>query len=221
MSLYANEERPTGFLRTKDRKYLEDREGYLEEYTRQAANNRKREIKKRIAHAFVDLAMISDVVDEERRDELLEGAADELEKFGQVKQSLDHGPPFILPRAVSVLYEFVEDTRGDDFEGTLRLAVQLFQNPDIGAREIVVNPAEVKIGEADTIDLDEVEEKMERGETHKMSEEELRYAVNISNDEFRDRMKNLIDEHDVPAREAYASARSHFRVKNEQHERDE
>jgi hypothetical protein len=219
--LYVNEERPTGFLRTKDRKYLEDREGYLEEYTRQAAYNRKREIKKRLAHALIDMAMLSDAVDDERRDELLEGAADELEKFGQVKQSLDGGPPFILPRAVSVLYGFVEETRGDDFEDTLRLAVQLFQNPDIGPREVVVNPAEVKIGEADTIDLDEVEKKMERGETHKMSEEELRYAVNISNDEFRDRMKNLIDEHDVPAREAYESARSHFRAKNKQPENGE
>jgi hypothetical protein len=34
-------------------------------------------------------------------------------------------------------------------------------------------------------------------------------------------MKNLIDEHDVPAREAYESARSHFRAKNKQHENDE
>jgi hypothetical protein len=185
MSLYADEERTTGFLRKNDREYLENPEGYGEDHAspRQTRYNRKEAIKKRLAHALIDMAMLSDVVDDELRHEVLIGASEEAARsFGEnLDEKLGN-----LPLPVSLMYELVEDYMSVNYSTVLELAVMMYtqrvtaggKNDDILAL-LKTADVEVEIKEPETIDLDELGEKLVKGQYFDMTEKELLATVQV------------------------------------------
>ena len=196
MSLYTGEGRPTGFLRKSDRRYLKDPEGYVEEHTRQTGNNRRRAIKQRLAQTFVDLTLLSHV-DDEVRDDLLEGAAEELDAFEEKRRDRlgelrEDGDVSDISRfeeyqqttqqtdltAMSLLYEFFEDHVGvgfDDFLGAA-ITVAVRRNTD-REREFTLSAANVDIDEPEKVDTERVREKVEKGRYFDLDRSELLYTV--------------------------------------------
>jgi len=176
MSLYADEERTTGFLRKNDREYLENPEGYGEDHAspRQTRYNRKETIKKRLAHAFVDMAMLTDEVDNELRADLLEGADEELENAKEQLTDMDTA----VPETISVLYELVEDVRGESFEDAVAAGVtEAARRQRPGRDEYVLTGSGVTINPPETIDIDGVREKVENKQYFDLSRAELLYVV--------------------------------------------
>jgi hypothetical protein len=176
MSLYADEERTTGFLRKNDREYLENPEGYGEDHAspRQTRYNRKEAIKKRLAHALIDMAVLADQPDDMRAD-LLEGANEELGEFLEGRG----GPPArAVPETISVLHELVEDIRGESFEDAVAAGVtEAARRQRPGNDEFVLTGSGVTINPPETINIERVREKVENKQYFDLSRAELLYVV--------------------------------------------
>jgi len=196
MSLYTDEDRPTGFLTKHDRRYLEDPGGYVEEHTRQTGSNRRRSIKQRLAQTFVDLTLLTHV-DDELRDDLLEGAAEELESFedgrkdrlGELRKEGDlsgvggfeeyqQATQQTDLTAMSLLYEFFEDHVGVNFDDFLGAAVTIaVRRGTDRKREFTLSAANVDIDEPEKVDTERVHEKVEKGRYFDLDRSELLYAI--------------------------------------------
>jgi hypothetical protein len=219
--VYENEERPRGFLGKKDRDFLNNPTSYGNDKKtpRQARYQRRKAIKERIAHAFVDMAMLADVTNEELLDELLGGAADELYKLEEV----DRRTPFMMS-AMSLIYDFVERARADknhlsdDVDNRFERAVAAGMTRSESRRsddELVLSAASVDIEDPKVITPDNVRQKVDEGRIHELDEEELLFVVYTDQDEFRERMNTLVEEYDVPKQEAYRSVFSFFQREGE------
>jgi hypothetical protein len=193
MSLYTDEDRPTGFLSKSDRRYLKDPEGYVEDHTRQTGNNRRRAVKQRLAHTFADLRFLTQV-DDELRDDLLEGAAEELESFERERmENLDmmrrlpeltdseewmHTSGKSHVSAVSLLYEFFEDYADVGFADLVGVAVtEAHLRKGDPTTDLTYTPAAVDIDAPEKVDTKRVDEKIEKGELFDLDKQELLYAL--------------------------------------------
>lgn len=203
------EGRERGVFTDADRDFLDA----PDEFDTAAAYERKKEIKKRLANALIDLAYFSHT-DDELRAELLEGAAEELADFQRGGRDVwvDRSGP-ILPKTVLTLYEFIKDERPtpSDFDRVLSSAVTEYSRRQIDTGdEFLVSTAEVDIIEPGKIDVERAEEKLEAGSTELLDREELKYLAYTNRDDFRERMDTLVEDYDVPLGEAYRSTKSHF-----------
>ena len=194
MSLDADGERPTGFLRNADREYLAAPETYGS--SRQVRSNRRRDIKQRVASAISDLARLASL-EEELRDELLEGAAEKLDEYGETGVG-EFGD------ALSLLYELVEDhdapaTAYDDstvrFERVLSNAVTKYTRRHLDPEnEFVLGTPNVEIEEPYQFDPEETLQTAEEGRLDELDENQLKFALYMERDDFRKKMDSLVED---------------------------
>jgi len=200
MSLYTDEDRDVGFLTKHDREFLEDPDAYAadKDHQRQLQYQRKRSIKKRLAQTFVDLTLLTNI-DDELRDDLLEGANEELEEFEESrretadelseKETDDLGDFDVIRElekldqdtqiaAVSLLYEFFEDYADVAFENILGEAVTkaVYRNTELETG-FPLSSADVTVEEPEVIDTEYVREKVEKGQYYDLNRAQLLYAI--------------------------------------------
>jgi hypothetical protein len=184
------EDRDRGVLSPADRDYLRN----PGDYNPQAAYERNKYIKQRLTDALIDFAVFANADDDMRAD-LLEGANEELENAKQQlmenaiqNQGLDGvgevlgargGPPArAVPETISVLYELVEDIRGESFEDAVAAGVtEAARRQRPGREEFVLTGSGVTINPPETINIERVREKVENKQYFDLSRAELLYVV--------------------------------------------
>ena len=176
---YDDAERPRGIFTESDREYLLTRG---EGYSRQAAHARQKAIRERFAQAILDLALLADLPDAERREFFLSEGDDVANDYA-VRET----------RAALAFFYRLADDLGSDFEHLLEEAiVQAEQRPASESSKIVFRTAEVNISPPEVFDQSRVRKILEEDSSaEELTRQELmmllvlEHKIEMESDEVR------------------------------------